>query len=91
METIKLKVSRASDVTNEKLKSLILEIRKEDYTPIADIFCADDWQVNFYAEDKTLSLSWGNFLELFHQASVFVAQENFAMLEEANAAKNDPK
>ncbi len=90
METIKLKLSRSSDVTNEKLKSLILEIRKEDYSPVAEVFCTDDWQVNFYAEDKILSLSWGNFLEMFHEASVFVAQENFAMLKEANAAKNDP-
>ncbi len=87
METTKLKLSRSSDVTNEKLKSLILEIRREDYSPLAEIFCTDDWQVNFYAEDKTLSLSWGNFLEIFHEASVFVAQENFTMLEEANQAK----
>lgn len=83
METVKLDFLRSSDVTNKNLKSLILEVRTANGAEIVSVFCTDDWRVNIYVEGKVLELSWVNFLEIFHQASLFLADENSAMLKEA--------
>jgi hypothetical protein len=83
MGTVKLDFLRSSDVTNKSLKSLILEVRTADGTEVVSVFCTDDWRVNICIEGNVLELSRINFLEIFHQASLFVADENFAMIKEA--------
>jgi hypothetical protein len=82
METGKIQFTRASDLRNEQLRSLILMAHK-DGEEIAELFCLDkDWTVLLSIGKATIQISWEDFIEIFYQFSLFVANQNKSMLRE---------
>ena len=92
MDTTPIEFTRASNVSIEPVPdSLILLVNMSPTGELMSLSCIEQqWVVTMSHGNNTVNIAWTDFVKIFSEFSVFVAQQGIAMVDECRREQVDP-
>src|SRR5437879_106889 len=88
----RLKYIKADVQTDVTIKSMVLLIGYQVGDDIVELFCREkDWLVSLPSQDGSITIPWEDFVEIFSHCSLFIAEQNRAMLRECEESNTPPE